>query len=95
MKSKEFLIFVRDQMRQGLDHGQIAKKLGMDLQAFKQKCLELTEKAPGIPAEPKPEKPVKKPKEKPVSGASVKPVVDIPKEEPVEKPAVEEPTEEA
>lgn len=75
MDNKEFVEYVRDQMRMGLDHGQIAKKLGIDISEIKRRCDE---------ADGKIMKSVESamPKEKPVSGASVKKPVAEP--EPVE-----------
>lgn len=71
MDNKEFVEYVRDQMRMGLDHGQIAKKLGIDISEIKRRCDEADGKIVKSveSAMPKSEK---KPKEKPVSGASVK-----------------------
>ena len=38
MNNMEFMEYVRDMKRQGLDDGQIATKLGIDISEFKQMC---------------------------------------------------------
>lgn len=70
METMEFIAYVRDMMRQGLSHEQIAKKLGMDILEFQQKCQAAYDKVEGVVKNVVKPAIEKKPVEKPVSGAS-------------------------
>lgn len=81
MTDKEFMNYIYESRRQGLDNGQIAAKLGMSTEELKD-ILENGKTV--IKSEPArvPEKEEKKPvKEKPVSGAgAVKPATKDPED---------------
>lgn len=74
MDNKEFMAYIKDMKRQGLDNRQIATKLGMDILAFETKCQEVFDEEnqramDEVYADIMKEK-LKTPAEKPVSGAA-------------------------
>ena len=79
MTDKEFMNYIYECRRQGLDNGQIAAKLGMST-AELEDILENRKTV--VKSEPAPKKEEKKPaKEKPVSGAgAVKPATKDPED---------------
>ena len=70
METMEFINYVREMMRQGLSYEQIAKKLGMDILEFQQKCQAAYDKVEGVVKNVVKPAMEKKPIEKPVSGAA-------------------------
>ena len=59
MNNKEFIDYISEQFRQGLNRSQIAKKLGMTLEEFENKCnaiYGITTKKPEAPKKHKEEK---------------------------------------
>ena len=69
METMEFIAYVKEMTRQGLTHEQIAKKLGMDLQEFQQKCQAAYDEVEGVVKNVVKSYMEKKPVEKPASGA--------------------------
>ena len=41
MSNKEFINYISEQFRQGLSRAQVAKKLGMTIEAFEDKCKKI------------------------------------------------------
>ncbi len=70
METMEFIAYVKEMTRQGLTHEQIAKKLGMDILEFQQKCQAAYDEVEGIVKNVMKSYMDKKPVEKPVSGAA-------------------------